>query len=226
MKHYPIINSLLIALITVVSSPAQDRETFDAGVKEEFKSKVLSRGLKSDEKPSSETEERAGTVMRSHIRVKVDVDVKQEISTITEKDVEDSKCKVIKGASMEFKEILFNFDSTTFLEPLKTGKLLLGISEALKEFPESRILIEGHSCDLGADLYNVALSYFRAAYVRDYLVEKGGIAADRFEVLSFGEKDPAIKLTGKENLREMELKRSNNRRVIMRLMAEGTTAKK
>jgi peptidoglycan-associated lipoprotein len=61
-----------------------------------------------------------------------------------------------------------------------------------------RIRIAGHADDRGSDEYNVALGQRRAASAKRYLVDQG-IAADRIDVVSFGEERPAAMGTGEES---------------------------
>ena len=53
-----------------------------------------------------------------------------------------------------------------------------------------RIRISGHTDERGSDAYNIALGQRRAAAAKRYLVDNG-IAADRIDVVSFGEDRPA-----------------------------------
>lgn len=61
-----------------------------------------------------------------------------------------------------------------------------------------RIRVAGHTDDRGSDEYNIALGQRRAAAAKRYLVDQG-IAADRIEVVSFGEDRPAAMGSGEEN---------------------------
>jgi peptidoglycan-associated lipoprotein len=53
-----------------------------------------------------------------------------------------------------------------------------------------RLRIAGHTDDRGSDEYNLALGQRRAASVQRYLVAHG-VAASRFETVSFGKERPA-----------------------------------
>ena len=64
------------------------------------------------------------------------------------------------------------------------------VAEVLRENPELRVRIEGHTDNRGGDRYNELLSWRRAKAARDYLVERG-ISAERLEPHGFGEKRPA-----------------------------------
>ena len=52
-----------------------------------------------------------------------------------------------------------------------------------------RIRIEGNADERGSDEYNLALGQRRAASAKRYLVDHG-IAADRFDLVSYGEERP------------------------------------
>jgi peptidoglycan-associated lipoprotein len=56
---------------------------------------------------------------------------------------------------------------------------------------DMRIRVAGHTDNRGSDEYNLALGQRRAAEVKQYLIARG-IAADRIDVVSFGEERPAV----------------------------------
>ena len=55
--------------------------------------------------------------------------------------------------------------------------------------PGMRIRIEGNADERGSDEYNLALGQRRAASAKKWLVDHG-IAADRFDLVSYGEERP------------------------------------
>ena len=59
----------------------------------------------------------------------------------------------------------------------------------LRANPGMRIRIEGNADERGSDEYNLALGQRRAASAKRYLVDHG-IAADRFDLVSYGEERP------------------------------------
>lgn len=61
----------------------------------------------------------------------------------------------------------------------------------LQSNPSLRLQIAGNADERGSDEYNLALGTGRAATVRTYLVNHG-IAANRLEVLSYGEEQPLV----------------------------------
>ncbi len=78
-----------------------------------------------------------------------------------------------------------------------------------------RIRIAGHTDERGSDEYNIALGQRRAAAAKRYLVDNG-IAADRIDVVSFGEDRPAA--TGMD-----EAANSQNRRDEFEIIVGGET---
>jgi outer membrane protein OmpA-like peptidoglycan-associated protein len=63
--------------------------------------------------------------------------------------------------------------------------------EFIKKYPESTLIIEGHTDSRGSESYNYTLSYKRALAVKDYLVKKGGIDENRIKrITGYGEWNP------------------------------------
>lgn len=100
--------------------------------------------------------------------------------------------------------ILFDTGSDV-LRPESTPTLN-EIGTMLKEHPELRLRIEGHTDNVGDDAANLALSDKRAAAVKAYLSSKHGIDAARLETKGLGETKP---VSGNETAEG----RQNNRRV-------------
>ncbi len=73
----------------------------------------------------------------------------------------------------------------------KSFPVLQSVADALTATPQIRKLsIEGHTDDRGKHDYNVDLSARRAKSVMNWLIQKGGIAADRLESRGFGPDRP------------------------------------
>ncbi len=82
--------------------------------------------------------------------------------------------------------------------------------EILKENPDIKVIIEGHTDWTGPEKYNQGLSERRAASVCSYLVEKG-IAQNSLETVGYGEADPIADNHTREG-------RSMNRRVVFKIL--------
>jgi outer membrane protein OmpA-like peptidoglycan-associated protein len=76
---------------------------------------------------------------------------------------------------------------------------------ALKANPNTKIVIAGHTCNLGNAVYNQRLSERRAQAAADYLISRG-IAAERLTIFGYGEIRPALS-------NDTEQGRAKNRRV-------------
>jgi outer membrane protein OmpA-like peptidoglycan-associated protein len=85
------------------------------------------------------------------------------------------------------------------------------IIQALKSHPTLQVEIGGHTDSNGDDAYNKRLSQQRADSVRKYLIENGGIAADRLTAVGYGEEQPI------ESNRTAD-GRAKNRRVEFRII--------
>ena len=84
-------------------------------------------------------------------------------------------------------EIYFAFDKYDLRES-EIAKLDEMV-KFLTEHPDVPVTIEGHTCYIGTEEYNMALGLHRAEAVRQYLIDHG-IAADRIETISYGENRP------------------------------------
>jgi outer membrane protein OmpA-like peptidoglycan-associated protein len=81
---------------------------------------------------------------------------------------------------------------------------------ALEKYPEKKVAVEGYTCSIGAEDYNLRLSEKRAESVKAYMVEKG-IAAERLSTMGYGEANPVADNETRQG-REM------NRRVEFKVM--------
>jgi len=76
---------------------------------------------------------------------------------------------------------------------------------ALTEFILS---VQGHTCDLGDEPYNIRLSRKRADAIRDYLINTCGLPPEQFQIKALGETQPLVPNTSEKN-------RRRNRRVVV-----------
>src|SRR5262249_17798406 len=104
-----------------------------------------------------------------------------------------------------FEDVHFDFDRYS-LRPEAT-RILDEAVNAMRQDPNLRITVEGHTCNIGTAEYNLALGNRRATAVRDYLVSRG-VSADRLNTVSYGEERPKY-----DNSRE-ETRRLNRRAAL------------
>ncbi|HYB21427.1 MAG TPA: OmpA family protein [Thermodesulfobacteriota bacterium] len=98
--------------------------------------------------------------------------------------------------------IQFAFDDYS-LSGQSEGRLKR-IAEWLNKNPGTKIQIQGYTCDIGTDEYNLALGDERAESAEKYLV-KMGVDSNRLSRISYGKERPRVPNTDEEN-------RSMNRR--------------
>ena len=99
--------------------------------------------------------------------------------------------------------LLFNFDSAKIKS--EAYPMLDEASEILKEHPEINVEVDGHTCHIGTDAYNLNLSKRRAKAVMEYFVSKG-VNAKRLTINGYGLTRPIASNKTKEG-------RAKNRRV-------------
>lgn len=85
--------------------------------------------------------------------------------------------------------IFFDFDRSDLREDAR--QTLQTKAEALRQFPDIRIRIEGHADERGTVEYNLALGERRADAARVYLIDLG-IDSDRMTTISYGEERPSV----------------------------------
>jgi outer membrane protein OmpA-like peptidoglycan-associated protein len=104
------------------------------------------------------------------------------------------------------KTILFDSGRASFQK--QTYPVLVSITAILKEYPNAKFSIEGHTDNSGKAAANQKLSEDRAAAVKGYLVENG-VAASRLTSKGFGQSKPIDSnktKAGKANNRRVEVK--------------------
>jgi len=97
----------------------------------------------------------------------------------------------------------FDFDKST-IRP-DAAEILSEAARILREEPEVRVSVDGHTDARGTDQYNERLSERRAEAVRDHLIRLG-IGGSRLEAQGFGESHPVASNDTEEG-------RAQNRRV-------------
>jgi type IX secretion system PorP/SprF family membrane protein len=124
-----------------------------------------------------------------------------------------------RGCPLSFsRESLGHVTFETGKATLESGsyRYLDDVIAILKQYPDTRIIIEGHTDSEGDDATNLELSKQRAETLRSYFIEKG-IKADRITTNGYGESKPIETNDTAEG-------RKQNRRVEIHFM-KATTQK-
>ncbi len=119
--------------------------------------------------------------------------------------------------------ITFNEDAGVYFDTNKSAvkgasaTTLDKLAGILMEYPDSNILVEGHTDSAGPDDYNMTLSEQRAESVTKYLISKG-INRNRFTTKWYGESQPVADNTTNEG-------KAKNRRVELAILANDALKK-
>ena len=98
--------------------------------------------------------------------------------------------------------VQFAFDDYSLSAKAKEN--LEKLAAWMKKSGDAKIQVEGHTCDIGTNEYNLALGERRANSAKTYL-EGMGITSGRISTISYGEERPMVPNTDESN-------RSKNRR--------------
>lgn len=127
------------------------------------------------------------------------------------RDIENAKIeRVGEGIKITFDSgILFEFDSFELQPEAKTN--IESLVKVLNKYPDTNILVEGDTDNVGTAEYNQKLSERRAQAVADYQKARG-ITASRISTIGLGETNPIVSNDTEEGRRQ-------NRRVEIAVFA-------
>lgn len=98
------------------------------------------------------------------------------------------------------------FDFNKYILKTEAQNELNEAADKIKNYQGSKIIIAGHTDNIGPDEYNQELSKYRAAAVRDYLLTIGDLKNFEMEIKGYGESRPIA-------TNDTEEGREKNRRV-------------
>jgi outer membrane protein OmpA-like peptidoglycan-associated protein len=118
--------------------------------------------------------------------------------------------RVGEGIKLTFNsQLLFDFGKATLKESNKVN--LRNFAETLVQYPDTDMLIVGHTDNVGSDSFNQTLSENRAAAVSNYLASLG-VTSNRLKIQGDGERQPVVSNKTEED-------RAQNRRVEIAIYA-------
>src|SRR5690554_2883338 len=117
-----------------------------------------------------------------------------------------------QGCPLQLKEtVTRRLDVKFETESARIDREYLGDVESLaaflREYPDTEVVIEGHSDSTGSEAFNLKLSQERADSVRNHLIEYFNISPDRIRAVGYGESRPIASNETPEG-------RQENRRVV------------
>lgn len=112
--------------------------------------------------------------------------------------------------------LLFDFDSDVVKGNAQTN--LGNLATSLESYPNTEVLIVGHTDATGSDTYNLGLSQRRAAAARAFLVSRG-VPTERIRTEGRGETEPVAS-------NETAAGQAQNRRVEVAIFADAATRDK
>ena len=94
--------------------------------------------------------------------------------------------------------MLVEFDTGKAAVKSKYNKEIKKVADFMKEHPDAKIMIKGHTDNIGGKKYNLNLSQKRAEAIKKVLVKKFNISADRIKAKGFGYSEPIAANSTKE----------------------------
>lgn len=85
-------------------------------------------------------------------------------------------------------DVKFDFNKSEVKEESQAD--IKALADFMSQYPQTSTTVEGHTDSVGSDAYNQGLSERRANAVRDVLVNRYGVAADRISSVGYGESRP------------------------------------
>lgn len=103
------------------------------------------------------------------------------------------------------------FDTASAALRSTSRSTLDGLANNFRQYPDNRLIVEGHTDSVGSNEYNQKLAENRASSVADYLIDRG-VAPGSITVYGFGEIRP-------KSTNDTAEGRQLNRRVEIRIQA-------
>ncbi|OZS43319.1 OmpA family protein [Photobacterium sanguinicancri] len=112
--------------------------------------------------------------------------------------------KVLLTTLPEHRDVIL-FDVNSYELSAQSQLILDPIAIRLKNYPDTYLLIVGHSDDDGSDEDNIVLSYERAFSVAIYITAVFGIEEERLQIIAAGKDEPVV--AGKAILEKQQNRR-------------------
>jgi outer membrane protein OmpA-like peptidoglycan-associated protein len=138
------------------------------------------------------------------------VEIGSQAMTKAETAEKAARGKILWTTTLSDDSVKFTFDGDKVPEDAQS--ILNDLASKVKGLDKTVYLeIEGHTDNIGSDIYNHQLGESRAEAVRNYLAESGGIPLHAMNVISYGESKPVAANNTSDG-------RAKNRRVVVRVL--------
>ncbi|MBC6905891.1 OmpA family protein [Saccharophagus sp. K07] len=125
--------------------------------------------------------------------------------------VDEKGCYIVITETKEV-QLRVNFENESFEVRSDSLSEIEAVAQFMREYPLTKVVLEGHTDDRGSEAFNQQLSEKRAAAVARVLVERYGIDRSRVSSVGYGESRPLVNNNTPEN-------RAANRRVTAKVTA-------
>ncbi len=125
--------------------------------------------------------------------------------------VDEKGCYIIITETKEV-QLRVNFENDSFAVREDSYGEIEEVAQFMREYPLTKVSLEGHTDDRGSEAYNQKLSENRAKAVGRVLVEKFGVDQARVSSRGYGESQPLVGNDTADN-------RAQNRRVTAKVSA-------
>jgi len=123
--------------------------------------------------------------------------------------VDDNGCRKMLTENVEIK-LHLTFDTNKADVKADFAEQIAKVAAFMQQYPDTNVVIEGHTDSMGAASYNQALSQKRAKAVADSLVKDHNVSASRVSSKGYGESKPVADNGTREG-------RKQNRRVVAQI---------
>jgi len=138
------------------------------------------------------------------------VEIGSQAMTKAETAEKAARGKILWTTTLSDDSVKFSFDGDKV--PDGAQAILDELGTKVKSLDKTVYLeIEGHTDNIGSDMYNQHLAELRAEAVRNYLAEKAGIPLHAMSIISYGESKPVAGNNTSQG-------RAQNRRVVVRVL--------
>jgi OmpA-OmpF porin, OOP family len=155
-----------------------------------------------DDRLGGATAERAALVQR----LEAEARVREQFAQVEKMFSRDEARVLREGDNIILRLVGLTFDSGKANLPSASFDLLAKVERAIDVFPQSELIIEGHTDSFGGDELNQRLSQERAESVKQYMINAMRIPAYRLISVGYGETNPIAN-------NETEGGRARNRRI-------------